>query len=72
LPSACCCCLQVSVPLIYTALVAAAATCIAGLLVLPTLARDQLQDVTADTLQQVGVAVSWCVSSWRPGQDAVH
>lgn len=46
-------------PLIYTALVAAAATCIAGLLVLPTLARDQLQDVTADTLQQIGVAVSW-------------
>ena len=55
-------------PLIYTALVAAAATCIAGLLVLPTLARDQLQDVTADTLQQVGVAVSWWAARWHAEQ----
>lgn len=59
-------------PLIYTALVAAAATCIAGLLVLPTLARDQVQDVTADTLQQVGVAVSWWVSHWHSFYTAKH
>ena len=45
-------------PAIYTALVAGAATGVSGLLMLSTLASDELREVLAATLLSVGSSVS--------------
>jgi hypothetical protein len=46
------------VPLLYLALVTAAGCFVAGLLMLSTLASEELRDVLSDTLAQVGECVS--------------
>lgn len=51
---------QSLLPAIYTALVAGAATMVSGLLMLSTLAGDELRDVLAATLLSVGSSVSGC------------
>ncbi len=51
---------QSLLPAIYTALVAGAATVVSGLLMLSTLAGDELRDVLAATLLSVGSSVSGC------------
>ena len=50
--------LQILVPLLYLALITAAGCFVAGLVMLSTLASDELRDVLSDTLAQVGECVS--------------
>lgn len=58
---------QVLVPSIYLALVAAAGCIVSGALMLTTFAADELRDVLADTLQQIGVCISGCGAGGAPG-----
>ena len=52
--------LQILVPLLYLALVTAAGCFVAGLLMLSTLASDELRSVLSDTLAEAGECVSGC------------
>ena len=52
--------LQILVPLLYLALVTAAGCFVAGLLMLSTLASDELRDVLSGTLADVGECISGC------------
>lgn len=55
---------QALLPAIYTALVAALGVVVSGLVTLPSLARDELRDVLADTLQLIGTSVTgWIIQN---------
>lgn len=47
-------------PSIYLALITTAGCLVSGALMLTTLASDELREVLADTLQQIGVCISGC------------
>jgi hypothetical protein len=57
--------LQILVPLLYLALVTTAGCFVAGLVMLSTLASDELRDVLSGTLADVGECISGCVGLWR-------
>ena len=51
---------QILVPLLYLALVTTAGCFVAGLVMLSTLASDELRDVLSGTLADVGECISGC------------
>ena len=58
---------QILVPTLYLAFVTAAGCFVAGLVMLSTLASDELRDVLSGTLADVGECISGCAGAWDSG-----